>query len=70
MPDTTFGCPTFAAGEELYTEAVMPAAHRFMLDFFNDVAMQGEGFQNKGIDVYGEDLDQVDSVVGRSANAA
>ena len=70
IPDMTSGCPTFASGEDLYTECIMPAAYRSMLDFFTDVAVQGDDFKNPTIEIYGKDPDEVEMVVGRSANAA
>ncbi|KAI9784231.1 MAG: hypothetical protein M1816_000903 [Peltula sp. TS41687] len=70
IPDENFGCPTFASGEEFYTECVMPAANKLMLDFFNDVAMQGEDFRNPIIEIYGPDPEEDEFAVGKSANAA
>ena len=70
IPDETSGCPTFASGEDQYTECVMPAANKLMLDFFNDVAMQGESFVNPAMEIYGPDTEEVDLAVGTSANAA
>lgn len=68
--DTTAICPAFASGEELYTECIMPAAHVAMLDFFKEVAVQGDTFVNTTLEVFGDGIEPEEQILRRSANAA
>ncbi|KAI9752773.1 MAG: hypothetical protein M1815_000286 [Lichina confinis] len=45
-------CPCFSSGEQSYLEGIMPAANKMMLDFFRDVAVEGDAFVNASTEIY------------------
>ncbi|EAQ89610.1 hypothetical protein CHGG_06229 [Chaetomium globosum CBS 148.51] len=52
---TSFGCPVFSAGKAQVTETIPIEAQSAVLQWVQQVALQGEAYKNEVVEIFGED---------------